>query len=59
MQTLQSQPTGKYADVNGIRMYYEIHGTGSPLVLLHALFPNTDNKLPEFFVDLVNKFLAE
>jgi pimeloyl-ACP methyl ester carboxylesterase len=24
-----------------------------------ALFPNTDNKMPEFFVDLVNKFLAE
>lgn len=28
--------TGKYADVNGIRLYYEIHGTGRPLVLLHG-----------------------
>jgi pimeloyl-ACP methyl ester carboxylesterase len=36
MQTLQSRPAGRYADVNGIRMYYEIHGTGSPLVLLHG-----------------------
>ncbi len=27
---------GKYADVNGLRMYYEIHGTGRPLVLLHG-----------------------
>ena len=27
---------GKYADVNGIRLYYEIHGTGYPLILLHG-----------------------
>jgi pimeloyl-ACP methyl ester carboxylesterase len=25
-----------YADVNGINLYYEIHGTGKPLVLLHG-----------------------
>ena len=25
-----------YADVNGINLYYEIHGTGRPLVLLHG-----------------------
>ena len=28
--------TGKYADVNGINLYYEIHGSGRPLVLLHG-----------------------
>lgn len=27
-----------YASVNGLRMYYEIHGTGRPLVLLHGAF---------------------
>jgi pimeloyl-ACP methyl ester carboxylesterase len=27
---------GKYADVNGINLYYEIHGSGRPLVLLHG-----------------------
>jgi pimeloyl-ACP methyl ester carboxylesterase len=27
---------GKYADVNGIKLYYEIHGAGKPLVLLHG-----------------------
>lgn len=27
---------GAYADVNGIKLYYEIHGTGKPLVLLHG-----------------------
>jgi pimeloyl-ACP methyl ester carboxylesterase len=25
-----------YASVNGINLYYEIHGTGSPMVLLHG-----------------------
>src|SRR3954469_13321563 len=25
-----------YADVNGIKMYYEIHGEGKPLVLIHG-----------------------
>src|SRR5260370_664317 len=29
-----AQTTGRYANVNGIKMYYELHGTGSPLVLL-------------------------
>jgi pimeloyl-ACP methyl ester carboxylesterase len=27
---------GHYANVNGIRLYYEIHGTGKPLILLHG-----------------------
>jgi pimeloyl-ACP methyl ester carboxylesterase len=27
---------GSYASVNGLNMYYEIHGTGKPLVLLHG-----------------------
>ena len=25
-----------YASVNGLKMYYEIHGTGAPLVLIHG-----------------------
>ena len=28
--------TGQYADVNGINLYYETHGTGRPLILLHG-----------------------
>jgi pimeloyl-ACP methyl ester carboxylesterase len=32
----QAQNIGKYADVNGIRMYYEVHGSGEPLVLIHG-----------------------
>jgi pimeloyl-ACP methyl ester carboxylesterase len=31
----QSSP-GKYANVNGLKMYYEIHGKGFPLVLIHG-----------------------
>lgn len=36
METQQTQTVGRYANVNGLKMYYEIHGTGSPLVLLHG-----------------------
>ena len=32
----QTSGPGQYANVNGINMYYEIHGTGKPLVLLHG-----------------------
>jgi pimeloyl-ACP methyl ester carboxylesterase len=28
--------TSGYASVNGIKMYYEIHGKGKPLVLIHG-----------------------
>ena len=35
--TAQTHGTGAYADVNGINLYYEIHGRGGrPLVLLHG-----------------------
>ena len=28
--------TGQYAEVNGIKLYYETHGAGRPLILLHG-----------------------
>ena len=28
--------TGKYAPVNGLSLYYEMHGSGSPLIMLHG-----------------------
>jgi pimeloyl-ACP methyl ester carboxylesterase len=34
--TTQAKGTGQYADVNGINLYYETHGSGRPLVLLHG-----------------------
>lgn len=32
----QAPGVGNYAEVNGLSMYYEIHGTGEPLVLLQG-----------------------
>lgn len=32
----QQNSTGRYATVNGLKLYYEIHGTGKPLVLIHG-----------------------
>ena len=34
----QRKPTTGYAPVNGLKMYYEIHGRGEPVVLLHGAF---------------------
>ncbi|MGW0228176.1 alpha/beta fold hydrolase [Actinopolymorpha singaporensis] len=34
--TAQSSGTGEYAEVNGINLYYETHGTGRPMILLHG-----------------------
>jgi pimeloyl-ACP methyl ester carboxylesterase len=33
---------GDYAEVNGLRMYYELHGEGRPLVLLHGAYMTVD-----------------
>jgi hypothetical protein len=29
-------PKTGYANVNGIKLYYEIHGSGEPMILLHG-----------------------
>lgn len=35
-EMLTTAASGRYASINGLSMYYEIHGTGRPLVLLHG-----------------------
>ena len=35
-RTTETKGIGKYAEVNGINLYYEIHGAGRPLILLHG-----------------------
>ncbi|HEX9362520.1 MAG TPA: alpha/beta hydrolase [Candidatus Dormibacteraeota bacterium] len=35
-RTTQAKGTGQYAEVNGINLYYETHGRGRPLILLHG-----------------------
>jgi pimeloyl-ACP methyl ester carboxylesterase len=39
----QQEPTSGYAPVNGINMYYEVHGNGEPVVLLHGAFMTITN----------------
>ena len=39
----QNQPITGYAPVNGVNMYYEIHGSGEPVVLLHGAFMTITN----------------
>lgn len=34
--TIMKTQQGNYANVNGIKMYYEIYGEGKPLVLIHG-----------------------
>lgn len=35
-----------YASVNGVKLYYEIQGTGEPLIVLHGGFGNTELYMP-------------
>jgi len=42
LTTSKTVETG-YAPVNGLRMYYEIHGTGKPLILIHGGAGSTAN----------------
>jgi len=39
----QQEPTTGYAPVNGLKMYYEVHGSGDPVVLLHGAFMTITN----------------
>jgi pimeloyl-ACP methyl ester carboxylesterase len=39
----QETPTVGYAPVNGLKMYYEVHGSGDPVVLLHGAFMTITN----------------
>lgn len=34
--TAEAKGTGEYAEVNGINVYYETHGAGRPMMLLHG-----------------------
>jgi pimeloyl-ACP methyl ester carboxylesterase len=37
---------GKYAQVDGLKMYYEVRGQGKPLVLLHGAFGTAEGWAP-------------
>src|SRR5690242_12791129 len=38
----QASAKGNYASVNGLKVYYDVQGSGTPVVLLHGAFSNVD-----------------
>ena len=46
---------GRFASVNGLRMYYEVHGEGRPLVLLHGGLGHIDMGYRELFAELAKE----
>lgn len=48
----QQKPRTGYAPVNGLKMYYEVHGKGYPVVLLHGAFMTITNNWDGWIKDL-------
>ena len=48
----QEKPTTGYATVNGLKMYYEVHGSGEPVVLLHGAFMTITNNWTGWIAEL-------
>ena len=48
----QETPTVGYAPVNGLKMYYEVHGSGDPVVLLHGAFMTISSDWTEWIAEL-------
>jgi pimeloyl-ACP methyl ester carboxylesterase len=50
-----SSKAGKFADVNGIKLYYEIYGEGAPLVVLHGNGGSIHSAAP-FYPQLMKQY---
>src|SRR5262249_56274452 len=48
----EQKPTTGYAPVNGVKMYYEVHGSGEPVVLLHGAFMTITNNWTDWIGEL-------
>lgn len=48
----QQKTTTGYALVNGLKMYYEVHGSGEPVVLLHGAFMTITNNWTPWIEEL-------
>ena len=44
--TFADPATTGYAEVNGLKIYYEVHGTGKPVVVLHGAYMSTGMMRP-------------
>lgn len=51
----QQKTNGHYAQVNGLKLYYEIHGSGFPLVLLHGGGSTIESNWGRILPDLAKK----
>ncbi|WJH35401.1 alpha/beta hydrolase [Paenibacillus sp. CC-CFT747] len=54
LETAPAMPAkGSYAEVNGLKMYYEIHGSGGhPLVLLHGAYSSIESSFGSLIPEL-------
>lgn len=52
LASAQQNPLTGYAPVNGLKMYYEVHGQGEPVVLLHGAFMTITNNWTEWIAEL-------
>ena len=52
VMSAQQKPTTGYAPVNGLKMYYEVHGSGEPVVLLHGAFMTITNNWTDWIAEL-------
>ncbi|MBN9297298.1 MAG: alpha/beta hydrolase [Filimonas sp.] len=48
--------SGHYADINGLKLYYEIHGEGYPLVLLHGGGSTIESTFGRILPELAKKY---
>jgi pimeloyl-ACP methyl ester carboxylesterase len=48
--------TGKYAEVNGMHMYYEIYGSGKPLVLIHGAASTIQTTFGRLIPELAKRY---
>jgi pimeloyl-ACP methyl ester carboxylesterase len=46
-ESLMSATKTGYAPVNGLQLYYEIHGSGDPLIVLHGGLGSTQSLVPD------------
>src|SRR5688572_22242557 len=58
MTTRSDKTTHGYVSVNGLEMYYEIHGEGQPLVLLHGAFSAIGTSFGKILPGLATPALA-